>query len=409
MNTHQCPQWTIPLRQTIDKKALAKNKQAQRDDGFTPMSTIREGKEPRSDSSLTSQQREVETLRLHNQKLLQQRDEAFQALEESLASAGTEKSYRSQSQPHSQPQSHTDILKQTISDLEKHNTVLSERCKTLSAWAEQHRIATEKSKEAHRKAKDDLTSLRSEHAAALQALAGDQGSPHSTAKLKSNCDSLTEALGAIDQQHVLLQKEHADLRSKHSKLETDHAQLKAAHKESCEGLSKALANADKQYSALQRQHAEGNKQQELALQQSTAENRGLKAESEMLCTELANYKARLQSAEKELASHRDTLKAARDRATDAERTVQSILGVKALLKNAPIPTGLLSKVSGVLQSSVDVLRLADGSKAEQTRLCASQVATALSGLDEEVSTLAAESGAWLAKREVILRPQSQAA
>lgn len=369
MNTHSCSRWSIPLRQTIDKNEQAKKKQAQRDDGFTPMSTIREGTEPRSEqrdkaeppnveSQLSALQREVDTLRLHSQKLQRQRDEAFQAIDESLESTATNKNRQAQAQ------SHTDVLKQTIFDLEKRNSVLSERCKTLSAWAEQHRIATENGREAHRRAQDEVASLKTER---------------------------------------------CKIEMERCKIETEHAQLKAAHVESCDGLSKALGNADKQYSALQRQHAEEHKGQGLALQESTAENRGLKAESELLCTELASCTERLQSAERELATSQDTLTAAKERATEAERTIQSILGVKALLKSAPIPTGLLSKVSGVLQSSVDVLRLADGSRAEQTRLCSAQVATALSELDEEVTTLAAESGAWLAKRDVILRPQSQAA
>jgi len=395
MNTHPCPQWTIPLRQTIDKKATTKKRQGHKSDSsvasFAPLSgpltTISEANESqpetavgsKAESRLASLQAELDALRLQNRKLQTQRDEAFQALEESLT-------------PKPALQAEVDCLRQATAELEKRNSTLAERCKSLSAWAEQHRIATAKSKEDKMKAEGELGALKSEHTTALQALFNLQSQP----KKQCNCDSLTEALGAIDRRNTILERDHAELKAQHSNLRLDHTQLKASHKlqdEKCEKLSTALANADRQHATLLKQHTNLENQHADA----TAE---LSAESEEL-------QSRLSEAEQELASCKAALRAAKDRAADAERSVQSSLGAKALLKNAPVPTGLLSKASAVLQSAVDVLRLADGTNPEQASICATQVSTALSELDEEVSALAAESSAWAAKREVILRPQSQ--
>ena len=407
MNTHPCPQWTIPLRQTIDKKATTKKRQGHKSDSsvasFAPLSgpltTISEANESqpetavgsKAESRLASLQAELDALRLQNRKLQTQRDEAFQALEESL----TPKPAPKITAPAANTvalQAEVDCLRQATAELEKRNSTLAERCKSLSAWAEQHRIATAKSKEDKMKAEGELGALKSEHTTALQALVNLQSQP----KKQCNCDSLTEALGAIDRRNTILERDHAELKAQHSNLRLDHTQLKASHKlqdEKCEKLSTALANADRQHATLLKQHTNLENQHADA----TAE---LSAESEEL-------QSRLSEAEQELASCKAALRAAKDRAADAERSVQSSLGAKALLKNAPVPTGLLSKASAVLQSAVDVLRLADGTNPEQASICATQVSTALSELDEEVSALAAESSAWAAKREVILRPQSQ--
>ena len=366
--------WATPLKQSrdkpTDKKASTKRKAAHslaKGAGFVPLSTIAEGdsvselnpaiNSNSNSNSISNPEQRIENNTENNTEILQ--------LEITQ-------------------------LHQMVTDLTNRNQVLTSRCQSLSAWAEQHRIATAKIQTKHQDAEEKLKSLQSEHTAALQALAATATQPaptHALKQAKGECACLTEALSNIDRQHTILQKEHMELKAGHATLQSKHSDLEERH-----------ASLREKHSKLKERHS--------ALKaKETEESDDMKTQlNAKLQTQL---QTQLKTATDELEACKESLRSSQARATEAERTVQSILSIKALLKNAPVPVALLSKASAVLQSAVDVLGITDGSGAGQVRRCTTQVSTALSELDEEISTLASASAAWVSKREIILRPQSQ--
>ena len=114
--------------------------------------------------------------------LKQQGADALEALDQALSSS------KQSTAPQQRLQHHLEIQ---IQELASRNRVLEERCTSLSAWADLHRM--------------------------------------STSKLQSSEAQLLQALSNADRQHSILQGQHTALQSQHSTLLQEHNELKAAY------------------------------------------------------------------------------------------------------------------------------------------------------------------------------------
>lgn len=276
-------------------------------------------------------------LRRQCSALQAQRDEAYAELEAALAATTVTDAHR-----HIQENT---LLKSQLAELECRNQTLQERCKTLAAWAEQHRSANLKLEAQHQESREELRRLQAQHQEALNASAGQGG-----ARDAFTCESLADALANADRMHVSLEREHAKLQQDKAALESRCAFLEGKAQSAISDL--AAARAD-------------------------------------------------------LGTCREALSASRNRACDAERRLQGLVGLHALLSSAPVSAHLSRKASSVLQSSVDVLALAQRAPPDELPGCLEQVLSALARLDDEVAEHAASSRAWLAKRDILLQPQPQ--
>ena len=204
-----------------------------------------------------------------------QRDEAFDALDQAL----------------SIPDAHI----ARIHELEAQKRILEERCRTLSAGAEQKRI---------------------------------EGDRH-----RDTCEQLNEALTSVYDKHRVLYAQHTELEAK------------------VEALSASDAHATRLEIGLE------------AAQEGAAQ--------------------------------------ALSRAVAAEKTVQTLLGVRTLIQSAPVGVELAAKTRDVLQSSIDVLHLA--STPATLQACRAQVCSALADLGDEAAGHSVVAGGWLTKRDAVLR------
>jgi predicted metal-dependent hydrolase len=132
-------------------------------------------------------------------RLLQtQRDDAFQALDAALASASA--THKSQQAAIQQQGSKNIEMEHTIEELRRKNRMLEERCVKLSAWAEQHRMATSK--------------LQTE-------LASTDGA--------KKLDEALSALACLDAKHAALNSAHTTLLVAHDALQSAHKTLRSEH------------------------------------------------------------------------------------------------------------------------------------------------------------------------------------
>jgi predicted nucleic acid-binding Zn-ribbon protein len=98
------------------------------------------------------------------------------------------------------------------------------------------------------------------------------------------------------------------------------------------------------------------------------------------------------------------LRAVQTRAVDAEKTVQSLLGVRSLVKSAPVALELTTKTRSILQSVIEILNLANDPSAPNTiQACMTQVCSALADLGDEAAGHTVVANGWLAKRDSVLR------
>lgn len=132
------------------------------------------------------------TLEAQLETLKRQNAEAWQALELTLSSTPTP--------PPNKPSSETPVhqLEIQIQELTSRNRTLEERCQSLSAWGDLHRMSASKI--------ESKLQLEQQSKQASE-------------------DKLLEALSNADRQHSALQSEHARLQATHQSLQNEHSAL----------------------------------------------------------------------------------------------------------------------------------------------------------------------------------------
>ena len=151
------------------------------------------------------------------------------------------------------------------------------------------------------------------------------------------------------------------------------------HRDTCEQLNEALTSVYDKHRVLYAQHTE------------------LEAKVEALSASDA-HATRLEIG---LEAAQEGAAQALSRAVAAEKTVQTLLGVRTLIQSAPVGVELAAKTRDVLQSSIDVLHLA--STPATLQACLAQVCSALADLGEEAAGHSVVAGGWLTKRDAVLR------
>lgn len=321
MDFYLASSWRPPTTQTITSNSAPKSKKKQLRMAEPPkhvtLQTISEDQplqtsKPAPDATQLAQLRkENAALRKQCAALEAQRNEVFQDLDE-LASATV------------QPQNDAHIPK--IAELESQKRTLEERCKTLSAWAEKHRVESSK------------------HAADCK-------------RHMETCDSLNEAL--------------TEFYTKHSKLHAQHLELEAQLTSLKASMAQRQQTAD-----------------------SPKPNTDLSAQIEAIETELAT----------ELKAAKAKALEAETRTINAEKTVQTLLGVQTLVRSAPVAPELSIKTRSILESVIEILNLANQPSAPTTiQNCLTHVCSALADLGDEAASHSKIATGWLSKRDSVLR------
>ena len=167
-----------------------------------------------------------------------------------------------------------------------------------------------------------------------------------------------------------------------------HAADCQQHKQTCEQLNEALSEFYAKHSKLYAQHTE------LEAQLATLKASTANAPSGDLSTqgEAVSAEARGRTLEAE------------NRAIAAEKTVQTLLGVRALVQSAPVALDLSTKTRSILESAIDVLNLANVPAIPgSVQACLTQVCSALANLGDEAAGHSITATSWLAKRDSVLR------
>ena len=167
-----------------------------------------------------------------------------------------------------------------------------------------------------------------------------------------------------------------------------HAADCQQHKQTCAQLHEALSEFYAKHSTLYAQHTELEAQL-ASLKASTANPPSVE-----LSTQIEAVRAEA----------RDRTLEAQNRAIAAEKTVQTLLGVRALVQSAPVALDLSTKTRSILESAIDVLNLANiPAIPGSIQACLTQVCSALANLGDEAAGHSITATSWLAKRDSVLR------
>ena len=294
--------------------------------------------------------KEISTLRKQCATLEAQRNDALEALDQ-MASA---------------PQGHVSAYVAKIKELEsQRNDALEAIDQLASAPKEQSHVFQAKIKE--------LEAQRNEAFEALDQVIS-APKPQATAHL-AQIRELEAQKRILEERCKTFSAWAEQKRLESSKYATECQR----HKETCEQLNEALTDFYTKHKHLHAQH------QELS--------------------------DKLQSLEASMAQptpDSTDLKAALTRATNAEKTVQTLLGVRALVQSAPVALELSSKTRNILQSSIEVLSLANMHSApDAIQSCLTQVCSALATLGDEAAGHSVVARGWLTKRDSVLRTGQQ--
>lgn len=165
-----------------------------------------------------------------------------------------------------------------------------------------------------------------------------------------------------------------------------HAAESERHKETCNSLSESLTEFYAKHSKLYAQH------KDLEWQLTS-----LKAGMSTQVPTKVDMSSELKTAQAK------TLEA-QTRLINAEKTVQTLLGVRTLIGNAPVDLELSNKTRNILKSVIEILNLANQPTAPTTiQACLTQVCSALADLGDEAAAHSTVASGWLAKRDSVLR------
>ena len=165
------------------------------------------------------------------------------------------------------------------------------------------------------------------------------------------------------------------------------------HKLSCERLNAELSEFNTKHSKLYAQHKALETQME-ALKASVGQPTPHSIPSVDISAQIEAIRA--EAREKTLETQ--------NRAIAAEKTVQTLLGVRALVQSAPVALDLSMKTRSILESAIDVLNLANiPTVPGSVQTCLSQVCSALANLGDEAAGHSIEAKGWLTKRDAVLR------
>ena len=172
-----------------------------------------------------------------------------------------------------------------------------------------------------------------------------------------------------------------------------HAADSQQHRETCEQLNESLSEFYTKHSKLYAQHTE--------LEAKMGELRASVAKGATSSEAATQLTTQLTSQLKEAQAK--TLEA-QTQAVAAEKTVQTLLGVRSLIQSAPVALELSLKTRSILESTIDVLSLANQASTPKTiQACLTQVCSALAGLGDEAGGHSVAAKGWLAKRDSVLR------
>lgn len=173
------------------------------------------------------------------------------------------------------------------------------------------------------------------------------------------------------------------------------------HKETVQQLNEALSDFYSKHTKLYAQHKELEAKTEALEASMTLAPHQTPSPAVDLSEQIAAVRA--EAAEEVKAAQARTLEA-QSRAVAAEKTVQTLLGVRTLLQSAPVALELSVKSRSILESAIDVLSLASQTTAPgSVQTCLTQVCGALADLGDEAAGHSAAAKGWLAKRDSVLR------
>jgi hypothetical protein len=192
---------------------------------------------------------------------------------------------------------------------------------------------------------------------------------------------------------------------KHRLESSKHAADCQRHIETCNSLSDALSEFCAKHNKLHAQHQDLDAQL-TALKASMAQRQQTTAAAPPYPN--TDFSARIEAIRAEVAEELKTAKAktleAQTRTINAEKTVQTLLGVQTLIRSAPVAPELSVKTRSILQSVIEILNLANQPGAPATiQACLTQVCSALADLGDEAADHSKLATGWLTKRDSVLR------
>jgi hypothetical protein len=310
------------------------------------------------------------------------------------------------------------LKKQCLTLEAQRNEAFEELDKVLSAPQEHVNVYTSKIKELEAQRNDALRAMEK-----LSAAPKGQANVY-LAKIKELEEQRNEAFEALDQvfsapqpqateylaqiKELTAQKRILEDRCKTFSAWAEQQRLECSkqsadcqhHKRNCEQLTESLTAFYAKHSTLYAQH-KGLESEIEKIKASMAcptpvpqPTPDLAARSADLCTETVTELK---------AAHTNALEM-QHRAISAEKTVQTLLGVKALIQSAPVALELSTKTRSILESAIDVLTLANEASTQgSVQECMRQVCSALADLGDEASSHSMTARGWLAKRDSVLR------
>jgi chromosome segregation ATPase len=301
---------------------------------------------------------------------------------------------------------------------EQRNEAFAELDKALSAPQDQVNAYIKKIKE--------LEAQRNEAISQRAAMPQEQASAY-LAKIQELETQRNDAFEALDQvfsapqpppQHTQYMAQISELKAQKRVLEercktfsgwaeqlrlesSRHAADSQRHKQTCNELNEALSEFYTKHTKLCAQHTElETKMEELRLSRAATSTSFESELAEKLSVEQAKT---VKALAKTLEEQAKTLKAQKE-AVAAEKTVQTLLGVRTLVQSAPVALELSLRTRSILESTIDVLSLANQASTPKTvQACLTQVCSALATLGDEAAGHSVAAKGWLAKRDSVLK------
>ena len=259
---------------------------------------------------------------------------------------------------------------ETLNELQAKNKILEDRCKALSASAEQHRLAGLRHNEKLNSMYHDMQSLASIDSNELTT---------KTKKLMTiseENEQLGSSLERIDSAYTQLCSEHSDLKQQHEKITNKHSALKSK-----------LADLKEQNSEM------SNKNQELSDKIS---------ELDQADKTYSQNELKWSSKNSELGKqYLDLAKQYTDGKVELKNKMHIIMNARNALKSAPVDPELTKKTVNILKSSTQLIALARCSPGK-LEACLDGVSSALGELGQEIDGRYTIEEEWMERKDKVL-------
>jgi hypothetical protein len=281
-----------------------------------------------------------------------------------------------------QSQLHSDKLRL----LEVTHNTLQERCKTISASAEQHRVANILLEERQKSMTKDVEILANGHV-------NDASKDREINNLKSLVTSRDRDISHLQSLVKTKDVDISNLQSLVSTKDMSNSLLKSqmsARDTDIKALQKSLETRPEVSVKISQEYSDRMHDKEREISSLRFKIDGHESDLRKITAECSD---RLQNKEKEISSLSSKLNL---QVIESKRIQNKLATAQSILKSHPIDPCLNTKTKNIIRSSAEILELAyDTGSAESMQQCLGQVGDSLLDLNEQLDTHHRISDIWL--------------